>query len=71
MTIEDAFEALRQKHGSHSAAARALNINVSHYRDLRNGRANMPARTKEFLLMKAGGDIPEQDHPSLSKEHEA
>ena len=59
MTIEEAFEALRTEHGSHSAAARALAINISHYRDLRNGRANITPRMKEFLLLKAGGKADE------------
>ncbi len=53
MTIREAFEALRKKHGSHSAAARALSINISYYRDIRNGRAKLTERMKELLLLKA------------------
>lgn len=53
MTPREAFEALRKKHGSHSAAARALSINISYYRDIRNGRAKLTDRMKELLLMKA------------------
>ena len=49
----EVFEALRKKHGSHAAAARALSINVSYYRDIRNGRAKLTDRMRELLLLKA------------------
>ena len=64
MTITEAFETLRKKNGHHSAAAPALSINISHYRDLRNGRANITPRMKEFLLLKAGEILKEQGHPT-------
>lgn len=51
--LQSAFEGLRAKHGSHSAAARILNINRDHYCAMRNGRANIPQRTAEFIIMKA------------------
>lgn len=53
MTVQEAFEILRRNYGTHSAAARALSINISHYRNLRNGRSNITTRMKEFLLFKA------------------
>ena len=51
--LQSAFEALRVKHGSHSAASRILGINRDHYCAMRNGRANIPQRTAEFIIMKA------------------
>lgn len=71
MTIEEAFETLRKKNGNHSAAARALSINISHYRDLRNGRANITPRMKDFLLLKAGEILSEQAHPTSGEAQEA
>ena len=53
MTLSEAFEALRGKYGSHSAAARALSINVSYYRDIRNGRAKLTNRMRTFVLLMA------------------
>lgn len=53
MTASRAFELLREKYGNHSAAARALSINISYYRDIRNGRAKLTSRMKELLLIKA------------------
>lgn len=53
MTLEEAFDALKNRYGSHSAAARALGINTSYYRDIRNGRANPSDRLQEFLIFKA------------------
>lgn len=53
MTLEEAFDALKNRYGSHSAAARALGINTSYYRDIRNGRANPSVRLQEFLIFKA------------------
>lgn len=53
MTLEEAFYALKERYGSHSAAARALGINTSYYRDIRNGRACPSERLQEFLIYKA------------------
>lgn len=55
MTLEEAFDALKDRYGSHSAAARALGINTSYYRDIRNGRASPSDRLQEFLIFKAEG----------------
>ena len=60
MTPGEAFEVLRKKHGNHSAAARALCINISYYRDIRHGRAKRTGRMKELLLMKATDDTEDQ-----------
>lgn len=53
MTIQEAFDILLRTHGTHSAAARALSINISYYRDLRNGRAAIPNRTAAYIIMQA------------------
>lgn len=56
MTLSEAFEALRGKYGSHSAAARALSINVSYYRDIRNGRAKLTNRMRMNPSMEHRAD---------------
>lgn len=53
MDIQTAFETLARIHGSHSMAAAALGFTKDHYRALRNGRANIPQRTAEYILLKA------------------
>jgi len=53
MILTEAFEILRRKYGSHSAAARALSFNISHYRNLRNGRVRVPTRTADLILFRA------------------
>lgn len=51
--LKNAFDTLRLKHGSHCAAAESIGIARDHYRRLRNGRANIPQRTAEYILLKA------------------
>lgn len=51
--LQVAFRMLREKFGSHSAAACNLGINRDHYCAMRNGRANIPQRTAEYILLKA------------------
>ena len=51
--LQKAFCSLRQKLGSHSAAARTLGINRDHYCAMRNGRANIPQRTADYIILKA------------------
>lgn len=51
--IQTAFEILRSKYGSHCAASRNIGISHDHYRAMRNGRANIPQRTAEYILLKA------------------
>lgn len=51
--LKNAFDTLRLKHGSHCAAAENIGIARDHYRRLRNGRANIPQRTAEYILLKA------------------
>jgi hypothetical protein len=50
--LRDAFEVLRQQCGSHTAAAKYLGMTNDHYSALRNGRAGMPKRTAEYIIMK-------------------
>lgn len=51
--LQVAFRMLQEKFGSHSAAACNLGINRDHYCAMRNGRANIPLRTAEYILLKA------------------
>lgn len=51
--LQDAFEVLRRQHGSHSAVAKHIGITGDHYCALRNGRANMPQRTADYIILKA------------------
>ncbi len=51
--LQKAFCSLRQKLGSHSAAARTLGINRDHYCAMRNGRVNIPQRTADYIILKA------------------
>lgn len=53
MNIQDAFTTLAQFYGSHSMAASELGFSRDHYRAMRNGRANVPARTANLILLKA------------------
>lgn len=53
MNIPNAFKTLKAHFKSHSAAALALGFTKDHYRALRNGRANIPQRTAEYILLKA------------------
>lgn len=62
--LQEAFEAIRRKLGSHGAAAKELGINRDHYCAMRNGRANIPARTADYILLKAQ-EIEGQDMPPL------
>lgn len=53
MTLSDAYDHLRKHLGTHGAAAKYLGMTEDHYNALRNGRANMPKRTADYILMKA------------------
>ena len=52
--LSKAFARLKVEHGSHSAAARALGIHHDHYGAMRNGRANIPQRTANYIIAMAG-----------------
>lgn len=62
--LEKAFAALRKKYGTHCAAAEHLGIYRDHYRRLRNGRANIPQRTADYILLKAKEAV--EDMPEIS-----
>lgn len=53
MILSDAYTRLREHFGTHGAAAEYLGLNGNHYEALRNGRANMPQRTADYIVMKA------------------
>lgn len=53
MDINTAFKNLHGSLGSHSAAAKFLGITPQHYTALRNGRANIPQRTADYIILKA------------------
>lgn len=53
MTLNEAFVILRIHYKNHLAAAEALGFSATHYRALRNGRANIRKRTESLILSKA------------------
>lgn len=64
MIISNAFKILKAHFKSHSAAALALGFTKDHYRALRNGRANIPPRTAEYILLKAA-EVEDMPAPPL------
>ena len=71
MDLSNAYALLYQRFGTHGAAAQYLGMTQQHYAALRNGRANVPARTAEYIILKAqelsGVDMPPppvQDTPT-------
>ena len=67
MTLSEAYECLRDRFGSHGAAAKHLGMTEQHYNALRNGRANMPARTANYILMSAQETFTQQSLPQSSE----
>ena len=53
MNLPEAYTQLRERFGSHGAAAKFLGMTEQHYNALRNGRANMPQRTADYIILKA------------------
>lgn len=62
--LMEAFEALKLRYGTHSTAAMHLGITIDHYCALRNGRANIPQRTADYILLKAKEAV--EDMPDIS-----
>lgn len=74
--LQNAFEMLRARYGSHCAAARSIGIAKDHYRAMRNGRVPIPERTAGYILFKAqelspDAPIPTQTCTSASTEARA
>lgn len=53
MELSMAFQILKSRFKTHTAAADALGLTKDHYRALRNGRVAMPKRTADFIILKA------------------
>ena len=51
--LNSAFAILKEELGTHGAAASYLGITRDHYCALRNGRAHIPKRTAELIILKA------------------
>ena len=51
--LNSAFAILKDKLGTHGAAASYLGIHRDHYCALRNGRAHITKRTAELIILKA------------------
>ena len=51
--LQNAFVVLRETYGAHRLAAIAIGITPDHYRKIRNGRANIPQRTADYIVLKA------------------
>lgn len=53
MTLQEAFEKLAAKYGTHKNAALALGYTPEHYRALRNGRSPVPERMMGTIIKAA------------------
>lgn len=53
MTINEAYELLREKKGTYGAVAEYLGMTRDHYCALRHGRRPLPKRTEEYIILKA------------------
>lgn len=58
MNLSTAFSVLKAHFHTHSEVATFLGMTRDHYRALRNGRANIPPRTAEFIILKASTLCP-------------
>ena len=56
MNLNEAFEKLALKYGSHTAAAEAIGYTPEYYRMLRNGRADVNKRAENYILNAAMGE---------------
>ena len=73
MDINTAFQNLQDSLGSHSAAAKFIGMTPQHYTALRNGRANIPQRTADYILLKAKEameEMPEINQVTPARQHE-
>ncbi len=55
MNIQEAFSFLRARLGSDRKCARFVGMTPQHFEALRNGRANIPRRTADYICLKASG----------------
>lgn len=62
--LNSAFDILKDKLGTHGAAASYLGMTRDHYCALRNGRAHIPKRTAELIVLKAKAVASQE--PSVS-----
>lgn len=53
MTIQEAFQILRQLFRTDRRCAELVGMSPQHYEALRNGRVAMPKRTADFIILKA------------------
>ena len=51
--LQSAFVILQERYGAHCLAATAIGITPDHYRKMRNGRANIPQRTADYIILRA------------------
>lgn len=58
--IQDAFATLKSVYKTHIGAARALQINPTHYRRLRNGHSPIPPARRDHILLKAQEALEQQ-----------
>ena len=62
MILSEAYGQLRVRFKTHGAAAKYLGMTEQHYNALRNGRANIPPRTAEYIILKALEATPHELH---------
>lgn len=55
MDIKQAFSVLREHLGPDRACASLVGVKPQHYEAMRNGRVNIPARTADYIILKASG----------------
>ncbi|EGW50074.1 hypothetical protein HMPREF1022_02896 [Desulfovibrio sp. 6_1_46AFAA] len=66
--LNSAFDILRDKLGTHGAAASYLGMTRDHYCALRNGRAHIPKRTAELIVLKAKAVASQEQSVSNSSD---
>lgn len=70
--FDSAVSVLKDHFKTHTAAAAALGIDPKHYRDLRNGRVNVPHKTATYIILTAESvgtakSTPSQGTPSTER----
>lgn len=62
MTLQEAYARLKDRLGSHRAAAGYLKMTEQHYNAIRRGRANVPPWREDQIILKASeldsGPVP-------------
>ncbi len=60
ISLTEAFQFLHEKHGTHTAAAKAVGLTREHYRAIRNGKYTPPKRTADYIRFVAMSEMEAQ-----------